>query len=97
MDTPAGLEAIKYEKRYRYFVSQFGDQIEKEKLRCTDGGSLSSAFLCEAITAMLVYTSQDLQDHNEVVAPEDVRRISCFYFIELIQRIFNKNLEDPQG
>ncbi len=97
MDAPAGLEAIKFEKRHRYFVTQFGDQIEREKARCAQGGSLSPAFLCEAITAMLVYTSQDLQQHNEIVEPEDVRRISCYYFIELIQKIFGKNLESPDG
>ncbi len=97
METPAGLETIKYEKRLAFFTKRFGKEIPKEKENISKGGALSPAFLCEAITSMMVYTCQDLQDHNEVVIPEDVRRISCYYFIELIKKVFGVDLETEQG
>jgi hypothetical protein len=97
MEAPAGLETIKYEKRLAFFTKRFGKEIPKEKENISKGGALSPAFLCESITSMMVYTCQDLQDHNEVVIPEDVRRISCYYFIELIKKVFGIDLETEQG
>lgn len=97
MDTPASLENIKYEQRLDHFTKEFGSVIEVQKQRLRDGQGFSPAFVCDGLLSMLVYTCKDLSDHNEVVAPEDVRRISSYYFIELINKIFGKNLETPQG